>query len=1111
MPALAVMVPRKYLFPCTGYVASRRKNVINPNQLSADSRDVLISPNEGQLIRRFGMTYVTEADISAPVGLMEGFWSGGIYTRARRAFAFPSVYGPGQTGPAALVGASPPEAAYGSLFVYDAPLGTKYQFGKEFGSTHYPTSSNAGGCNFKMVPVPYVTPDSPNYSTPILSSSVGITRCAHAFARRFIGPGSRGVYCGDHTYLPSLYGTPMDWNNRFNPTTSTGTEINRAKPWGLYQPLFAPSAGAATAAAGTADANWQDGDTYYLSVMFQMEDGSFSKPFANRPPSAGVSAANAGLITVGTPGGLNSYQSVPYTNIAIGPQGTRARLLLRTRKVRRTTATDSPILPDPSQLFILAVIENNTQTSYTDFSGDDGGLRKDDLAVRFDGIWPPAARNVFEFERRLGVGFARKNPCAIMLAPTGSVASRDLNVPDTAAAAYGVNAFCYRIVQIDASQPDFQWRKIVIATGVITTGTKALGSSISLQDLVDYINQQANLGSGSEWAAQLVPGVDGNISSLKIQPTSLSLSNCKTTNLSNLVEDPSATGRFADVAVGTRIVGTNIPANSIIISKDNNNGMRIGNQSGAAVNATGSSSVVTFVLSQNTGDDGLFTVGAGDSTTGNVRAYCPAFPAIVAFRGSYLDTLPIDKRAVYFTAAPPGQAASAHSSFFNSLSNRQSVPTKAGSFLAGAPIGKRAVLAYTGGIYVLDNQRGGTTAEDFDFHPYVGNAERGCISINSLVAGNGWVGYLTRDGYIVADIVGDILRERLLSGDIYDPAQSTAAQRGLLDVPISTGVRYPDPDGTAFADSDSGFYAALVGGALNLLYNPVFGGTQRIVYDFRASIEASGLDQVLRSVGVRELGAQAYGWSAPLSQPLMAIVGGVHANLTFGFVDYNTLVSIPDPSTGDLTMVYLDAGGNIGRDDIYQRTVSSNFAISSTQLTAAFAGGYRSVAVGARVTGHANIQALTTVVNKSADGNTLTLSLPTTNGGVLTGQSVTFTGQEVEPIAYFAMDQVESLRQKKVGHRGTTLHRCQTGEQLYLGFARDRTRQSRRTMLLQATAGDNTRQVVEVPMVARAPGEVVEFSIEGHNASLGQSVSNGGYPAEFWGLEAEIELLDSHV
>ncbi len=830
---------RRYWFPCAGYWSSRSRDWLPPNVITgastADSVNCLVSSQDGNVFPRRGIAYYGETDPTAQVGLLEAVTknlSMNMMCRHMLDVQYPSTTPGTISGPTALYTDALDTGHFGQILALTSTQGTRKVLGHEMGTlaspgtTHYPRSVDLTKPNFRMVPIPYLAGGSGTQAT-------GYNRCAFPLHRALLAGGSmKMVHAGDELLWGSLHGTPGKWDRKSNPSTSTGSEVVHIAPWGNRPPLFAPIVSAANASTGTNDQVWWDGDQFYMSIVFRYKDGSFSAPF--QPHQSSTLAAPNGLVTVGSTSGTAAYRSLSLIGIAIGGRDVAARLLCRTRKTNVSTATTRPTAMTPAgatsdidaagrKLYVFAVINNNTQTTYTmTESNDDFSLVDNATALSPFHIWPLPARHAFDMERRVGLGYTRRaNPCAIILAPTRAASPGstrfNLNVPEDANPAiqspYGGYALCWRIT-VDTSGVAVLWcRAASIGSSAISGFSIVLGGTQTIQDVIDGINNDVlsstDLGYG-EWAAQPAPGTETNILSDYLAPTSVNLALCILSASPTVTK--SANLAFADIAVGMRVrlvSGTgSVPARTVVIGKASDNSLTIGDENGNPVNATAGTATLEFW--SDTGDDDWST----DTATwgvGNVRSFCGAWPAVIALKGSYIDSLGIDKQGLLITSASPGNAQLAPQAFFNLPANRMSAPLDAGIFMGAAPVFPNAVACYSDWIYVLRNVRNTNTGEDQDYHLYPFSPKgRGCIQSGTIVSGSGWAGYLTRDGYVVTD--GNT--EVPISDALLDPAHGG---RGILAYPC---VTLSSTNGVADLPQHQTAFAYVHDGTLRLSFEP---------------------------------------------------------------------------------------------------------------------------------------------------------------------------------------------------------------------------------------------------------------------------------------------------
>ena len=1062
-------VRRRYLFPCTGFVSSVKKILAPLTAITSDSRDCLLMPQDGRVVGRAGSALQWDLNSGTSyvhLGLLEDKWS----ARARQLFGLKSPQATDNLpSPAVLYTNEAAGTRFGNLFLRETTGGSNYRLGREFSATTYPQTVTTA-VQFKMTPLPYSCGTAS-------AGATGLTRDVNALNRRFNFPGSRRLArVGRHLFGPNLYGCPIKWNQDFNPSTAGGSRVNRIAPWGHVPPLWPPTLGALPAATvGTTDKNWKAGDTFYFAVIFKFEDGSYSMPTVPRPVSS-VLTSGFGFVQVGTPQARNApifYPHLTYNDITRGPDGCVARLIARTNKVTIVTDTDTPTLDqvDISKLRVTALIPNNSQTSYTDPNGNDNSLAPDNgLVVRWDHTWAPCGRYAFEFDQRIAIGYTRTNSAAIVISPSGVAASRDQNGDDSVTT--GSTAFLYRVesgllrLRYLASYPGDP------ATGPNSQRTIAIGSGVTLQSLVDQINAGGVGLGGKQWAAQIVPGADPNATTDNLALTVINVANCTAAGTTL-----TTSNSFVDVAVGMLVSGTGVPAATYVTAKASNTSLTL--------SQAATSSGVALNFSADTGDDFLVT----DGSWGNVRVYNNAVFGVIPFKASYVEVLNgyEDKRAVWFTVASPGAAPLAPQSFV--VGNRRAAPADAGIFMGGGPLTNGALCIYSEAIYVLQNRRGGTSGEDFDYRLYPLNKRRGCIAWDSIVVGDGWIGYLTRDGYVVCD--GE--RERIITSDIWHPGE----RRGELDYEIIQSAK-----GVAADDDSSHFHGAVSKGRLHITYRSSSSFAypdRRQVYDFTQGAEGSGLDEVMRAVGSEGAAGRSYGWSPPLLQraSVMGAVDLADGTHLYGTVEDNA------GTTGDGRVDELDTGT---LDTGTAVTVGPSPWSLGVQTLTGSAGTFARVAVGAIIAGTvpAGLLAGMSVTAKAADDSSVTLSDVTSSSG---SGNVTFYGQDIQPIAYCTMDQVGEVRNLKKCHRATVLYR-NTGSpnstlSLLMSRRADRTGQATYSLPAHTVSDEQARKLVQMTQASRQAGQVIEFAVS-HNG-------NGGVAPELVGIDAEIEVLESKI
>ncbi len=830
--------------PFSGYTSSVERFNAPPDKLTAASSDVRRDPFTGGWLRRLGSSYVLSSDTS---GMLEGGAKWSAVARQGLELASPSLSDGYPTASALFTkdsnSASFPTVDtgwFGQLSVHNTNGSDEwYPLLSDFSTSSYPTSGSTFNSVHRMVVPPLW------YE----SGAGGYTRGAFAFSRRFLLPGSRRMIdSGNWRFFPNLRGTPLRWNREFNNVSgSATTNTVRVMPTGPIPPLFPPTVTAGTIASGVgvADTNWEAGDTFFVSVVYRFEDGSYSAPLIPRPRNATLDYG-LGYVTIGTIASGVKYRDISWTNIPQPPAGVTDIILLRSEKQKLAAATDTLTL-DIGALYPIGVVRPG-QTSFTDTLGNDAALEAAPDIVRFDHVMPRRARYIGTGDQRVLVGHTLPSPHAIVLAPTGGTASRNINNLDDSATIYGSTQYLYRIT---TTTLDLAW-----ATGPSDGTALVFGSSSitlsgkTLQEVVDLINDTTTASACKEWCAQLAPGVDGSLSATNLAPSSYTISITTTSSQSTV----STAASFADVPLGYKVAGSNIPAGTYVATKESATSLTL------SANATGSHTA-SYEFYADTGDDTILdATGHAAQGWGWMRAYAASYPGFVYLKRSALPGYDKpDRTGVYFTTGSPGAASVGVSLAPNSWVryNRRTPSFSCGNLLGFADIQGASVVAYSGGIAMFANVKGVNSGEDFDYKLFTVNPNRGCVGYGALAEGNGWAAYATMDGIIALDKGQS---EIVLSNDIHNPATGAGSLAYELKT-SSASARSSDRDADGMR-----MHLSVLGTQLSVQYRTDSGVTvpnRRLVYDFSPGIEASGLQQLVDSEA-----RKPYGWSAPYTQTL---------------------------------------------------------------------------------------------------------------------------------------------------------------------------------------------------------------------------------------------------
>jgi hypothetical protein len=637
----------------------------------------------------------------------------------------------------------------------------------------------------------------------------------------------------------------------------------------------------------------------------------------------------------------------------------------------------------------------------------------------------------------------------------------------------------YRIEDFDATTLNLEIGYITYPNGDPTTTRVQIslhqgtpGTTKTIQDVIDSINGSLFGDAGKEWAAKVVPGASANAPSDSLACTVMEAFTATGASGQSILTITPSGGHSVndDVAIGMLVVGTGVPAGSVVIAKPAANQVQIGDPAtGLAVNLTGTASgAYTFAVS--VGDDSLISAGAAARQKyGWVRCWGQSSPGILCFKGSYLDAFGKRPRDLWFTVGGPGSPRIAPNSFV--IGNRRSVPESAGILMGGAPLKSGCVAAYSKAIYTLENRKDGSTGADEDYFLYVLNKKRGCISPYSVVAGDGWVGYMTAEGYVVTDG----REERVITDDLHNPSSGQSVLQAAINKCLASVAK----------DTDSFYISAMI--AKHQLHLCVAGSssstapTVRYVYDFSRGAEASGLAEVLGP------GGKPYPWSAQLGNAYssMGQVNKSDGTHLYGIVDGDTL----HPRLDEFDLGAYDQGK-------LATPVAASWSTGGAII--ASSGAFTDVAIGAKIKATTGITGASAVTAKNAAETQLTISPTPTAPSSGTPE---IYGKEIEPVAYMAMDQVGLVRQRKSCQRGTAMYKNPEGT-MTLQHSRDYGRTTSTSYSLPTTTtAEQAKQRVETN---RAPGDVVEFAVS-HD---GRFTTAANVP-EFWGVEADVEIVES--
>jgi len=921
-----------------GYTSSVPSFMARPDQLWGDttgsdtnsSRDCFIDPFTGGVSRRSGCNILIDS-LSGGVevtGLLNAKWG----AKARKMLAIDSPTLSDTYPTIACLYSEDTNASFptadsgfpGTLWVNDN--GTRYSLMSEFtNNTNYSNapSSHASASQYtmKMVPICIESGDGV-YNRGQLTGTAGTDK----FMQQYLCCGSRSALATQNwVYFPNLRATPWRWNKAVN--IGAG-EVQRGFPTGAFPPLFPPLAAVTNSSGDSGNTSWSDGDTFYISVAFQFEDGSYSLPFIPRATNTILTSGN-GLVTAGTIGGTKKYLSMTYTNVPRGPQGTVARLILRSEKQTRTATTDN-ITVSPLDLRVIGVLRNNTQTTYVDYAGNDSSLLEDDDVVRFDYMLPRRARYIGTGDQRAIIGYTLPNTGAIMLAPvsSNSATTYEFNTADDAGAIFSSSHAYY--VRITSTDLELRCANESSArdTTAVTGNTKlfSLATYDTVEKLVDAINTTVIADVCNMWKAQLAPGIDPTMPTASLTKTTMDIA-CTTADGQVAV---SSAALFGPVGVGMKVAGTSITAGTYVVSKASASSLTL---STAAANP--GAGAVTLTFYQSTGDADAVT----GATYGYMRAFNPAWPLLLHMKPSaFPDYATPDKTSIYFTVSSPGAATAGVSLAPNNfvVGNRRITHSSPRSNMPRCCMGivdieGAAIVAFNDGIHMFANQRGANTGDDFDYRMFSVNDTRGCISYLGLTSGNGWAAYPTTQGIVVTD---KNRREFVISGDIFNSSDNTGDL--AYEIKKSAAAASGDLD-------DQYFSMAVMGSRLQAAVRTdpaVNSGSAEgriLSYDFSPGVDASGVEELLNPET-----KVAYIWHPPAiyniatgATPISAMGSIRNATGRFDYIAYDTNFGTYD---GRIDQINIQASDNTQQYIVYAVTapvVPSDYKSLSPQTVEA--------------------------------------------------------------------------------------------------------------------------------------------------------------------------------
>lgn len=540
-----------------GFKNSIPADEIETSKAADLSLNALLDSTEGKMVRRRGIDYGKGGD-----ALIET-----LYVVGPPATQFKGLQVDEHRGPA--LGAGLP-STWRALFADEENvLGAYGQVAWNDSSTMRVIAYNGAWTGVGVPPADVVV-------WPYMLDKRGHT----ATERRKTAAGSRNsLEIADRVYYPNFgseadddVGAPMVWNKQFPFSAQAGFRAERCAPTGLCPPSWVPYFTLPAAVGAPTSEPWRGNDLFYYSVLFIYEDGSWGPAVQVRAPNpnltTGASYINQnGVVDVGGYGlarldtdaaaPINGYPFITWNDIPRGGAGVTGRVLLRSPKVDALVSA----VPDPKDLRVVAIINNNVDTTYVDAGGLDVGLLVD-LRIRSDHIWQPPARYLGQFDQRICASYIRDLPWGILVTfrhNTAALTNPSLhNNQDTS-----FEATRQAFVTVDATNI---YLDVALADPALDTHRRFYAlAATTLQQLVDKINSQrqvsgADSNTAYRWHAQLVPGADGSALATTLVATGEWGDRSYTTPVGAALVDAAFTTLFLTAINGIRSLASGWPA-----------------------------------------------------------------------------------------------------------------------------------------------------------------------------------------------------------------------------------------------------------------------------------------------------------------------------------------------------------------------------------------------------------------------------------------------------------------------------------------------------------------------------------------------------------------------
>lgn len=520
------------LAPFRGFKDSASRLEIGGNWLTSASCNWLLG--RGVLIRRAGSAIALDTlSAGAEVaGLLESKW--GALARRMLPVRLPSAADGMPTWAILYMDEADREAQL--AFLSTNGTDDVRVIGQEHGVYHYGWSSTRSDGVPTLRCIPHVWEDE--------NGGQCLGRLVSGEQRRRLLAGSRDVVQNGHDICwPGYDSAPGRWSGRWNDSAATGDEKCEVSPLGMIPPLQVPSCSKGNDQGETAGSGpWLGSDAFCYTCLFENEDGELSAyPIPRLPNVPWDDHPGFGYMQVDPDNEDHYFDSVVFSNIPIGPPGTRYVHILRSTKVD-VSDTDNANFPAPGELYFCGRVPNGV-TTYVDSNGNDLSLDADPRIARLlQLVWPPRGRYMGRFAGHYVIGDLRPSPHALLICPWMN-GQKNLSIDDYQL--YGDPP-----IYVAVTPTQLVLRSLV--NGVASDKTFDL-DSYTIREIVDELctARTANTVTKTmDFATPLGSGADPNVPASYDTPFKLSL---------------TTPGAWSGVPVGARVSSSAFPTDTHVV------------------------------------------------------------------------------------------------------------------------------------------------------------------------------------------------------------------------------------------------------------------------------------------------------------------------------------------------------------------------------------------------------------------------------------------------------------------------------------------------------------------------------------------------------------------